>query len=353
MDKKPLKTTCKSIDTGDSLNRRLCAAPMMEWSDRFCRYFWRILTKHTLLYTEMVTTSALLHGDQDRHLRFSAFEHPIAIQLGGSNPNELMQCAKLCEEWGYDEINLNVGCPSDRVQNNLMGACLMGHPNLVAECIAAMQSAVDIPVTIKHRIGIDEQDSYEELWHFVKTVAATGCSTFIVHARKAWLKGLSPKQNREIPELKYDTVYQLKQDFPDLEIIINGGIDSIEACNQHLEHVDGIMIGRAAYQNPYLLSNADAVFYDDCHAIPSRYEVLEQFLPFVEEEMKNGIYLNHISRHILGLFQGLPGARKLRRHISENAHKNGATIEIIKEATNLVQQTEKEMLEYKRNLTNL
>ena len=341
------------LNTPKTLNRTLCAAPMMEWSDRFCRYFWRILTKHTLLYTEMVTTGALLHGDQDRHLKFSAFEHPIAIQLGGSNPSELKECAKISQDRGYDEINLNVGCPSDRVQNNMIGACLMGHPELVADCIATMQDAVDIPVTVKHRIGIDEQDSYEELQHFVKTVSATGCSTFIVHARKAWLKGLSPKQNREIPELQYETVYQLKQDYPHLEFIINGGIDSIDACQQHLEHVDGVMLGRAAYQNPYLLSGADSAFFDDHHAIPSRYDVLEQFLPFVEEEMNKGIYLSHISRHILGLFQGLPGARKFRRHISENAHKDGASVEIIKEAMNLVQQTEKEMLEYKRNLTNL
>ena len=291
---------------------------MLDWTDRFYRQFARRITRHTWLYTEMVTTGALLHGNRDRFLRFDPCEQPIALQLGGSDPAALAQCAKIAEQWGYDEVNLNVGCPSERVQEGSFGACLMAEPQLVADCVKAMRDVVSIPVTVKHRIGIDKVEEYDYLRNFVDVVAAAGCSTFIVHARNAILKGLSPKQNREIPPLKYDYVYRLKQQRPELEIIINGGITTLEQTDEHLRHVDGVMIGREAYHNPYLLVEADARYYGDHHAQPSRAEIIEALMPFVEQEVKDGVPLKIITRHILGLFQGMRGARYWRRQLSDH-----------------------------------
>jgi len=305
---------------------------MLDWTDRYCRYFLRLITRHTLLYTEMVTTGAILHGDRARFLDFDSSEHPVALQLGGSEPKELAQCARLGEQWGYDEINLNVGCPSDKVQSGRFGACLMATPQLVAECVSAMRDAVDIDVTVKHRIGIDDRDSYPELCDFIGTVSEAGANTFVVHARKAWLQGLSPKENREIPPLSYETVHRLKRDFPALEIIINGGITTLDQTQEQLEHVDGVMIGREAYHNPWVLAEADRRIFGDNHAIPSRHDIVEQLIPFVEREQAAGTPIGRITRHMLGLFQGQPGARAWRRHISENAHRKGADLSVILEA---------------------
>ncbi len=305
----------------NDIDRRLCIAPMLDWTDRYCRYFHRLISRRTLLYTEMVTTGALLHNDPGRFLDFFPSEHPLALQLGGSNPQDLATCCKMAEEWGYDEINLNLGCPSDRVQSGMFGACLMAKPALVADCIAAMTEACKLPVTAKHRIGIDELDSYDLLCRFVDQLAAAGCRTFIVHARKAWLQGLSPKQNRDIPPLRYELVHQLKEDFPDLEIIINGGIVSLDQAAAQLKEVDGVMIGREAYQNPWILAQADQkLFGSDWHP-GSRHQIIENLLPLVEQECSRGVPLKRITRHILGLFHGQPGARKWRRYLSENAHK--------------------------------
>ena len=298
--------------------RTLSIAPMLDWTDRFYRQFARHITRHTWLYTEMVTTGALLHGNRDRFLRFDPCEQPIALQLGGSDPVALARCAKLAEQWGYDEVNLNVGCPSERVQEGSFGACLMAEPQLVADCVKAMRDGVAIPVTVKHRIGIDKVEEYDYLRNFVEVVAAAGCQTFIVHARNAILKGLSPKQNREIPPLKYDYVYRLKQERPELEIIINGGITTLAQTDEHLRHVDGVMIGREAYHNPYLLVDADRRYYGDDHPQPSRIEIIEALMPFVEQEVKDGVPLKIITRHILGLFQGMRGARYWRRQLSDH-----------------------------------
>ena len=315
-----------------SFNRKFSVAPMLDWTDRHCRYFLRLMSKHTLLYTEMVTTGAIIHGDRERFLDFNAEEHPLAIQLGGHNPVELAQCSQIAEDWGYDEVNLNVGCPSDRVQNGRIGACLMAEPGTVADCIKAMQDACSMPVTVKHRIGINGRESFEQLTEFVSTVADTGCDTFIVHARIAILEGLSPKENREIPPLKYDWVYRLKSLFPHLNIIINGGITTLDQVQEQLAHVDGVMVGRAAYQTPYLLAGVDRLLYQDHSPTPSRHEVIDQLIPYIEKQMAGGAHLHHLTRHILGLFQGLPGARKFRRHLSENTHKPGASIEVLKTA---------------------
>lgn len=320
------------MTSAQTLDRRFTLAPMMEWSTSDCRTFWRLLTKKAVLYTEMVTTGALLHGDKSRFLDYNACEHPLALQLGGSDPVALAECARIAEDWGYDEVNLNCGCPSDRVQNGMIGACLMAEPELVADCIAAMQNAVKIPVTVKHRIGIDDMDDYEGLVKFVSTIAETGCHTFIVHARKAWLKGLSPKENREIPPLQYDKVYQLKQDFPHLNIIINGGITTLEQSKNLLDHVDGVMIGREAYSNPYLLAQVDQQIYGIDTPVVSRDEVMQKFMQYCTEELAKGTRLNHLTRHILGLYQGLPGARQFRRIISEQAHKPDAGIEVLERA---------------------
>jgi tRNA-dihydrouridine synthase A len=310
---------------------------MMDWSDRHCRFFWRLLTDNALLYTEMVTTGALLHGDTARFLDYDASEHPVALQLGGSDPHALAACAKLAEQWGYDEVNLNCGCPSDRVQNGAFGACLMAKPALVADCIKAMQDACSIRVTVKHRIGIDEMDDYESMRDFVATIAAIGCDTFIVHARKAWLSGLSPKENREIPPLRYDSVYRLKRECPTLTIVINGGIDTLADSAAHLQHCDGVMLGREAYHNPYLLAQVDQQFFGSTAPIKTRAQVVEQLLPYIERHMRLGGTLHHVTRHILGLYQAENGARKFRRHLSEHAARRGATIDVLLDALALVE----------------
>ncbi len=312
-----------------TIDRKLCVAPMMDWTDRHYRYFARQISHKAVLYTEMVTTGAILHGDVKRHLDFHPLENPVAVQLGGSDAHELAECARICESYGYDEVNLNVGCPSDRVQSGKIGACLMAEPKLVADCIKAMQQAVSIPVTVKHRIGIDDLDSYELLCRFVETIAESGCKTFIVHARKAILQGLSPRQNREIPPLVYPFVYQLKDDFPELEIIINGGITTLEQTQAHLKRVDGVMIGREAYHNPFILSKVDNLIYGLENEETTRLAVVEKILPYIAEEIAKGTRLQHISRHILGLFHGQPGGRLWRRYLSENAHKPGADIETV------------------------
>jgi tRNA-dihydrouridine synthase A len=319
-----------------NFNRLLSIAPMMDWSDHHCRYFWRLLSKQALLYTEMVTTGALIHGDRERFLQFNAEEHPVALQLGGSDPGDLARCATWAQQWGYDEVNLNCGCPSDRVQSGMFGACLMAQPERVADCVRAMGEACDIPVTVKHRIGIDHMESYEQLLEFVEPVAAAGCRVFIVHARKAWLQGLSPKENREIPPLNYPWVYRLKTDFPELCIILNGGISSLAECRHHLQQVDGVMIGREAYQNPWLLAEVDPVLYGMDKPAKSRDDVVTALLPYVEQQLARGVHLNHITRHILGLYQGVPGARKFRRHLSENAYKKEAGAEVLRAAFDLV-----------------
>ena len=317
-------------------NHRFSIAPMMDWSDHNCRYFWRLLTKQALLYTEMVTTGALIHGDRKRFLHFNREEHPVALQLGGSDPKDLARCARWAQEWGYDEVNINCGCPSDRVQSGMFGACLMGKPDLVADCVKAMMDSCDIPVTVKHRIGIDHMESYEQLLAFIEPVAAAGCSVFIVHARKAWLQGLSPKENREIPPLNYPWVYQLKKDFPHLTIVVNGGIQTIEECQDHLEHVDGVMLGREAYQNPWMLAQVDEALFGMDSPLKSRDDVIAALLPFAEQHIAQGGQLNHVTRHILGLYHGVPGAKKFRRHLSENAYKKEAGISILAEAYALV-----------------
>ncbi len=317
---------------------------MMDWSDHHCRHFWRLLTREALLYTEMVTTGALIHGDRERFLHFNDTEHPVALQLGGSDPSELAQCAKWAQQWGYDEVNLNCGCPSDRVQSGMFGACLMAQPQLVADGVKAMRDACDIPVTVKHRIGIDDMESYEQLAAFVEPVAAAGCSVFIVHARKAWLKGLSPKENREIPPLNYPWVYRLKHDYPQLTIVINGGVQTLAECQLHLAHVDGVMMGREAYHNPWMLADIDPILFGAKRTAGSRDAVVDALLPYVARQMANGARLNHITRHILGLYQGVAGARKFRRHISENAYKKGAGIEVLREAYALVKQAQGQLV---------
>jgi tRNA-dihydrouridine synthase A len=305
---------------------------MMDWTDRHCRYFLRLISRRTLLYTEMVTTGALLHGDVARFLACHPDEHPVALQLGGSEPSELAACARMAQAHGYDQVNLNVGCPSDRVQSGRFGACLMAEPALVAECVAAMGDACTLPVTVKTRIGIDDLDAYEDLTAFIGTVQAAGCGTFIIHARKAWLHGLSPKENREIPPLRYDVVHRLKTDFPHLEIILNGGIRDLDTVAAQLERVDGVMLGREAYHNPYLLADVDRRFFEDDHPVPDRHAVVEALLPYVSDRLDEGVPLQAMTRHILGLFQGRPGARAWRRHLSENAHRPGAGIEVIRTA---------------------
>lgn len=318
------------------MNRKFSVAPMLDWTDRHERFFLRLISKHALLYTEMITTGALIHGDRPRFLEFHPQEQPVAIQLGGSDPDDLATCATMAEEYGYDEVNLNVGCPSNRVQSGMFGACLMAKPELVSECVSAMQDAVSIPVTVKHRIGIDENDSVEELYEFVETVAKSGCSTFIIHARKAWLNGLSPKENRDVPPLRYGMVYQLKQSIPQLEIIINGGICDLDVAEQQLAHVDGVMMGREVYHNPYIMAEVDKRFYQSQDDVPSRQLIIESMLQYIEEEIARGTRLHAMSRHILGLFNGMPGARKWRRYISENAPKADADANVIRQALALV-----------------
>jgi tRNA-dihydrouridine synthase A len=309
-------------DNAAPRGRRLSVAPMMDWTDRHCRHFHRIISQHTWLYTEMVTTGALVYGDVERHLRFNEEEHPVALQLGGSDPKDLATSAKLGEKWGYDEINLNCGCPSERVQKGAFGACLMSEPDLVRDCMKAMKDAVDIDVTVKHRIGIDYEESYEFVRDFVGTVAEAGCTTFIVHARNAILKGLSPKENREIPPLKYEYAYQLKKDFPQFEILINGGIKTVEEIDEHLKHVDGVMLGREAYHNPYLLASFDQRYYGSNAPQKTREEVLRAMIPYIANQLATegpkGLKMNTITRHMLGLLAGMPGARQFRQTLSDS-----------------------------------
>ena len=309
---------------------------MLDYTDRFFRYFMRLITRHTVLYTEMVTTGALLRGNPDRFLEFDPLEHPLALQLGGSDPVDLARCAQLAEEKGYDEVNLNLGCPSNRVQSGRFGACLMAEPDLVAGCIFAMKEAVDIPITVKTRIGIDHTDDYDHLARFIEILADAGGDSFIIHARKAWLQGLSPRENREIPPLNYAIPVRLKRDFPQLEIILNGGVTNLELAKTLLAGVDGVMIGREAYRNPWLFAQADALFFGAPDQPRSQYQVLTALLPFIERQLDQGVALQRISRHILGLFRGVPGAGFWRRHLSEHAHRTGADLETIRQAAEAV-----------------
>ena len=324
-----------------ALDRTFSVAPMMDWTTRDYRAFARTLTRRALLYTEMVTTGAILHGSpRERFLGHDEVEHPLALQLGGSDAGELAECAAIAEAWGYDEVNLNVGCPSDRVQNNLIGACLMGHPQKVADAVRAMQAAVSIPVTVKCRIGIDDQDEDADLSRFIATVADAGCDTFIVHARKAWLEGLSPKENRDVPPLNYSRVHRLKASRPELHIGINGGIKTLDECRAQLDRVDSVMIGREAYQNPWLLAGVDAALYGEPGPAESRHAAARALRPYIARRLDEGAKLNHLTRHLLGLFQGQPGGRKFRRHLSENAHREGATLQVYDDALGLVAERE-------------
>ncbi|MDX1710368.1 MAG: tRNA dihydrouridine(20/20a) synthase DusA [Rhodovibrionaceae bacterium] len=313
-------------------DRRLSVAPMMDWTDRHDRFFLRLITRRALLYTEMVTTGALIHGPRERLLAFDPAEQPVALQVGGCEPGELAAAARMAEAAGYVEINLNVGCPSDRVQNGRFGACLMAEPGVVAEGVTAMSEAAAIPVTVKTRIGIDDMDSEAGLADFVGRVAEAGCRSFVVHARKAWLQGLSPKQNRDIPPLDYGRVHRLKREFPHLEIVINGGIGSLDEAAAHLREVDGVMIGRAAYQDPWMLAEADRRIFGEAQAPAGREAVARAMLPYIEARMAEGAPLKSITRHMLGLFNGLPGARAWRRHLSEEAHKPAAGPEVVEAA---------------------
>lgn len=309
-------------------SRRFSVAPMMDWTDQHYRFFARLISRHALLYTEMVTTGAVLNGDRARFLAYNAEEQPLALQLGGGNAEELAACAGLAEAAGFAEVNLNVGCPSDRVQNNMIGACLMAHPELVADCVRAMRDACTIPVTVKHRIGINGRDSYAELCDFVGQVQAAGCETFIVHARIAILEGLSPKENRSIPPLRYEVVHQLKADFPELEIILNGGLSDLEVMRQQLDRVDGVMVGREAYHNPYLMAAVDEQLYADNSPVLSRVEVLQAMRPYIVTHIQSGGTMHHVTRHMLGLFQGLPGARHFRRQLSTAIHQTDQPLAI-------------------------
>ena len=311
---------------------------MMDCTDRFDRYFLRQISRRALLYTEMVTTGAILQGERDRYLRFDPAEHAVALQLGGSDPQDLATCAAIGADYGYDEINLNVGCPSDRVQSGRFGACLMAEPTLVAECVGTMQATASIPVTVKTRIGIDDRDDYEFLQDFVAKISAAGCQTFIIHARKAILKGLSPKQNREIPPLRYEVAGQVKRDFPDVEIILNGGIASIDDAARHNETVDGSMIGRAAYHTPWMLAEADHRLFGDPVNGRSRTDIVMAMLPYIERERAAGVPLQRITRHMIGLFHGIPGGRAWRRYLSENAHQPGAGAEVLEAALGFIER---------------
>lgn len=332
-----MKPSLNPANTRPEPSRRFSVAPMMDWTDRHCRFFLRQLSRHALLYTEMVTTGALLHGDARRFLRHDEAEHPLALQLGGSVPAELAACARLAEQAGYDEVNLNVGCPSDRVQNNMIGACLMGHPALVADCVKAMRDAVSVPVTVKHRIGINGRDSYAELCDFVGQVAEAGCRSFTVHARIAILEGLSPKENREVPPLRYEVAAQLKRDFPNLEFILNGGIRTLEECRQHLETFDGVMLGREAYHNPYLLARVDQELFASNAPVIGRREVLERLRPYIQRHLDEGGALHHITRHVLGLGQGFPGARRFRQLLSVDIHKAADPLALFDQAAALLE----------------
>ena len=310
---------------------------MMDWTDRHCRYFHRLLAPDALLYTEMITAAAVIHGDRQHLIGFGTAEHPVAIQLGGSDPGDLAQAASIAEQFGYDEINLNVGCPSDRVQSGCFGASLMLDPVRVADCVEAMLEVVQIPVTVKHRLGVDDQDEEADLHRFVETIAARGCKTFIVHARKAWLQGLSPKQNRDVPPLNYQRVYRLKQDFPALEVIVNGGIETWNDIDQHLEHVDGVMLGRIAYHNPYRLAEFQSQLFAQPHEPQTRASYAMAMIDYARKELASGALLKHIARHILGLYQAVPGAKAWRRTLSENAHLQGADESVIRQALDAIE----------------
>ncbi len=320
----------KKID--QTIDRTFCVAPMLDCTDRHERYLLRLISKHAVLYTEMVTTGALLFGDTAKFLDFDQSEHPVALQLGGSKPDDMSRCAELAQQWGYDEVNINVGCPSDRVQSGSFGACLMQSPDLVAQNVQQMQAAVDIPVTVKCRIGVDEQEPREALWKLVEKSANAGCSVFLVHARKAWLKGLSPKENRNVPPLDYELVYQLKQDFPELDIIVNGGIETLAQCQYHLEYVDGVMMGREVYSNPYVLSQVDQLLYNDSALPRSRDSIMHDYIAYIETQLEQGCRLNQLSKHAVGLYHGEPRSRLWRRHISENAHLPGSGVEVLHDA---------------------
>lgn len=312
---------------------------MLDWTDRHDRYFLRQISQHALLYTEMVTSNALLHGPRERLLAFDPAEQPIALQLGGSDPVDMAECAKIAQDWGYNEVNINVGCPSDRVQNGAFGACLMATPQIVADCVAAMQQAVSIPVTVKHRIGIDDQDEGQALDDFVQQVKSAGCTSFIVHARKAWLKGLSPKENRDIPPLNYERVYQLKRDNPELEIIINGGITTLDEVDAHLQQVDGVMVGREAYHNPYLLAEVDQrVFAADVAGTLSRSDIMARMEPYIARHLSQGERLSRVTRHMLGLYRGCKNGKQWRRMMSEDTRPEDAGFEVLRAAQALVEE---------------
>ena len=329
------KNLIKQYKANKFIDHKLSVAPMLDWTDRHCRYFYRLMSKHTVLYTEMITTGAILHGKGD-YLSYNDAEHPLVLQLGGSDVKAMTECAKIAEQHGYDEVNINVGCPSDRVQNGRFGACLMADPSLVAECVDQMQAATNIPVTVKSRIGIDDLDSYEFLHTFIEQVAQAGCKHFIIHARKAWLTGLSPKQNRDVPPLDYKRVYQIKNAFDKLQISINGGIKTFTEANEHLNHIDGVMMGREIYNSPYILTDADSDIYQSDANKLTREEVIELMIPYINETVNSGGRAWHILRHMLGLCNGLSGARKFRQHLSECAGKDGADGQVLLDAFNKV-----------------
>ena len=331
------KSATNHVNTGSAVSRRFSVAPMMDWTDRHCRFFLRLLSKNALLYTEMVTTGALINGDAERFLRHDETEHPLALQLGGSTPADMAVCARMAQEAGYDEVNLNVGCPSDRVQNNMIGACLMAHPSLVADCVKAMRDAVSIPVTVKHRIGINGRARYAELCDFVGTVRDAGCTSFTVHARIAILEGLSPKENRDIPLLRYDVAAQVKKDFPELEIILNGGIKTLEQCQEHLQVFDGVMLGREAYHNPYILAEVDQQLFGSTDLVITRAQALSLLRPYIAAHIAAGGAMHHITRHILGLGQGFPGARRFRQLLSVDIHKAADPLALLDQAAELLE----------------
>ena len=339
-DHNPVNVTGRSGPTSGSTPWRFSVAPMMDWTDRHCRYYHRQLTRHALLYTEMITADAVIHGDRQKLLGFDPAEHPVALQLGGSDPNRLGMAARIGADFGYDEINLNVGCPSDRVQEGRFGACLMAEPDLVARCFAAMRDACDVPVTVKCRIGIDDQDSEADLERFISAVASAGCTTFIVHARKAWLQGLSPKENRDVPPLDYNRVYRLKTAHPGLTIIINGGIRSLDEAEAHLDRVDGVMLGRAAYQTPYILADVDSRLFGASEPPVTRREAVEKLVPYLERHLARGGKLNNVTRHVLGLYHGEPGGRLFRRHLSGPEVRDGAGLEPLMRALAAVERVD-------------
>jgi tRNA-dihydrouridine synthase A len=337
------RVTEKSKITQQNRSRRFCVAPMMEWTDRHCRFFHRLLTRRALIYTEMLTTSAVLRGDRARLLGFDPFEHPVALQLGGSEPTALAASARIGADFGYDEINLNIGCPSDRVQEGRFGACLMAEPALVADGVAAMKTAVKIPVTVKCRLGIDEQDPEQSLFAFAEAVKAAGADALIVHARKAWLKGLSPRENREVPPLDYTIVHRLKATHPDLEIVLNGGIATIEQAAEQLAHVDGVMMGRAAYQEPWRLLAVDLVLFGEDPPFANARDAGLAIIPYIESQLAKGVRLHAITRHVLGLFRAVPGARAFRRHLATEAVKPGASASVMADALALMVDSQSDL----------